>query len=73
MWIDTIDCTKGFIEGTLEDVTVLIGMSKNKSPSLGVIGIPFKKVNNERIFMPEVLIGSIKDKKAYSYMSGECK
>ncbi len=45
MWIDPIDCTKGFIEGNLEDVTVLIGMSINKYPCLGVIGIPFKKVS----------------------------
>ncbi len=44
LWIDPIDCTKGFIEGNFEDVTVLIGMSTNNHPSLGVIGIPFKKI-----------------------------
>jgi hypothetical protein len=54
-------------------VTVLIGMSINKSPSLGIIGIPFQKVNGERIFAPEVLIGSVNDKKAYKYQNNEWK
>jgi hypothetical protein len=33
-------------------VTVLIGISTNNNPALGVIGIPFKKINDKRIFDP---------------------
>ncbi len=54
-------------------MTVLIGMSTNQKPSLGIIGIPFQKVNQDRIFAPEVLIGSVKDQKAYKYRNNEWK
>ena len=27
LWIDPIDCTRGFLNGNIEDVTVLIGLS----------------------------------------------
>ena len=52
---------------------MLIGMSTNRKPVFGVIGIPFQKVNDQRIFAPEVLIGSVADQKAYKYRDEEWK
>jgi 3'-phosphoadenosine 5'-phosphosulfate (PAPS) 3'-phosphatase len=43
LWIDPIDCTRGFINGTLEDVTILIGLSFKKAPHVGIIGTPFRR------------------------------
>ena len=54
-------------------MTVLIGMSTNKNPSLGIIGIPFQKINEERLFAPQVLIRSVNDQKAYKYRNNEWK
>lgn len=30
IWIDPIDCTKGFVGGYVEDVTILIGISEKR-------------------------------------------
>ena len=43
LWIDPLDCTRGFIHGNPEDVTVLIGLSIGKKSHFGIIGTPFKK------------------------------
>ncbi len=48
-------------------------MSTNKQPSLGIIGIPFKKIDDKRVFDPEVLIGSVKDQKAYKFQNNQWK
>jgi 3'-phosphoadenosine 5'-phosphosulfate (PAPS) 3'-phosphatase len=32
LWIDPIDCTRGFINGNFEDVTILIGLSHKNKP-----------------------------------------
>jgi 3'-phosphoadenosine 5'-phosphosulfate (PAPS) 3'-phosphatase len=44
VWIDPIDCTKGFIDGHLEYVTVLIGLSRKLTAYAGVVGTPFKNI-----------------------------
>lgn len=59
MWIDPIDNTKGFINGTLDCVTVLIGLSRNKRAYIGVVGIPYLKDKEGLSFKPEILVGSV--------------
>lgn len=43
VWIDPIDCTKGFISGQMDYVTNLIGMSRNNKAYIGIVGAPYKK------------------------------
>jgi 3'-phosphoadenosine 5'-phosphosulfate (PAPS) 3'-phosphatase len=59
VWIDPIDNTKGFINGTLDCVTVLIGLSRNKRAYIGVVGVPYLKNKEELEFKPEVLVGCV--------------
>jgi 3'(2'), 5'-bisphosphate nucleotidase len=44
VWIDPIDCTKGFIRNDMHLVTTLIGLARNQSAYLGVIGIPYTQM-----------------------------
>lgn len=67
VWIDPIDCTKGFIQGEIQDVTVLIGISQKKQAEIGIIGIPYKMVNGKSLYDPSVIFGSATDKVAYEY------
>ena len=67
IWIDPIDNTKGFINGTAEDVTILIGISHKQKAEMGIIGIPFKKVGDKTIYDPSVVIGSVADQQAFEY------
>lgn len=62
VWIDPIDCTKGFINGKTEYVTTLIGMSRNKQAYIGVVGTGFKKVGETRVFSPTIQIGVVETK-----------
>ena len=50
VWIDPIDCTRGFIDGNIEDVTILIGLSLNNKPLAGIIGSPYKKIAGNKLF-----------------------
>lgn len=52
VWIDPIDNTKGFINGTLDCVTVLIGLSWNKKAELGIVGLPYVRENGNILFRP---------------------
>jgi 3'-phosphoadenosine 5'-phosphosulfate (PAPS) 3'-phosphatase len=60
LWIDPIDCTRGFINGNIEDVTILIGLSYRQKPYMGVIGTPYKKIGELKSFEPVVTVGSVK-------------
>jgi 3'(2'), 5'-bisphosphate nucleotidase len=52
LWIDPIDNTKGFINGALDCVTILIGLSRNHRAYLGVLGLPYRKTNEGVSFEP---------------------
>lgn len=62
LWIDPIDCTRGFINGNYEDVTVLIGLSADRKPSAGIIATPYRKINGKPLFQPVVTVGSVEEK-----------
>ncbi len=62
-----MDCTRGFINGNIEDVTVLIGMSISSTAHFGIIGSPFKKVRGKVFYDPTVTFGSIGCRKTYEY------
>jgi len=49
-WIDPIDCTRGFINGNIEDVTILIGLSYDNKPLAGIICSAYKKINENKLF-----------------------
>jgi 3'(2'), 5'-bisphosphate nucleotidase len=66
VWIDPIDNTKGFINGTLDCVTILIGLSRNKRAFLGVVGLPYLKNNETISFQPEIIVGAVTSGKAFS-------
>ena len=57
----------GFVNGNVEDCTVLIGVSYQQKPISGIIGTPFKLVGNEKVFDPIVSIGSVKEKEAFDF------
>lgn len=67
LWIDPIDCTRGFINGNYEDVTILIGLSHKKKPEAGIIGTPYRLKDGEKLYDPVVTIGSVKEKEAFDY------
>lgn len=67
LWIDPIDCTKGFLNGNYEDVTVLIGLSYQKKPEAGIIGTPYKKLGDKKVFEPVVTIGSVQEKETIDF------
>jgi 3'-phosphoadenosine 5'-phosphosulfate (PAPS) 3'-phosphatase len=66
VWIDPIDNTKGFIKGTLDAVTVLIGMSRKDRAFLGVLALPYIFDGHQQIFKPEILMGTVEGRKAFS-------
>lgn len=66
VWIDPIDNTKGFINGTLDCVTVLIGLSRNKRAYLGILGLPYRLNNQTLEFHPEILVGVVSASKSFS-------
>jgi 3'-phosphoadenosine 5'-phosphosulfate (PAPS) 3'-phosphatase len=41
LFVDPLDGTREFVEGRLQNVACLIGISRNKRPLAGVIGLPF--------------------------------
>lgn len=43
-WIDPIDSTKSLIDGNIENVSVLIGFSLNKTANLGLIAVPYRAI-----------------------------
>lgn len=66
VWIDPIDNTKGFLNGDLHAVTILIGLSKKGVAEIGIIGSPFLKQNNVNVYHPQVFVGSVSAKTAFS-------
>jgi 3'-phosphoadenosine 5'-phosphosulfate (PAPS) 3'-phosphatase len=66
VWIDPIDNTRGFIKGTLDAVTILIGLSRKERAYLGVLGLPYQKVDQKIVFEPEILVGTVEGKKAFT-------
>jgi 3'-phosphoadenosine 5'-phosphosulfate (PAPS) 3'-phosphatase len=66
-WIDPIDCTKGFIGGFVEDSTVLIGISHKGKASIGIVGSPFKYIEEEAVYHPSIFVGSVADQIAYEF------
>lgn len=66
VWIDPIDNTKGFINGTLNAVTVLIGMSRKERAFLGILALPYAFDGHDNIYKPEILMGTVEGKKAFS-------
>ena len=68
VWVDPIDCTKGFINNHVEDVTVLIGVSLNKKAEIGIVGMPFKRVGDKAVYMPSVAFGAVSDKIAFEFI-----
>ena len=50
VWIDPLDGTSDFVKGTLDAVTVLIGLSLKGKSRAGIIHTPFanaRETNNE--------------------------
>lgn len=58
IWIDPIDCTAGFTNNRLYEVTILVGISYKGKPVFGMIGHPFDLVLNKVVFAPSVYMGS---------------
>lgn len=67
LWIDPLDCTLGYVNGNVEDVTVLIGISSFEKPIAGIIGTPFKLIDGKKVFDPYVTIGSVKEQEAFDF------
>ena len=65
VWIDPIDNTKGFINNQLEAVTILIGLTRNNRPYLGIVTTPYAVEQSQRLFRPRVNIGNVVSKEAY--------
>ncbi len=47
VWVDPLDGTKEFLKGNLSAVTVLIGLSLEGVPSIGVVHYPFNIGEND--------------------------
>lgn len=71
VWIDPIDNTRGFIKGTLDAVTILVGLSRKERAYLGVVGLPYQKIDKEIVYEPEVLVGTVEGKKAFTISASQ--
>ena len=58
LWVDPIDCTAGFTNNRLYQVTILIGISYKGTPICGFIGHPFKKQADKNLYSPTIVLGS---------------
>lgn len=58
IWIDPIDCTAGFTNKRLYQVTILVGISYKGKPICGFIAHPYKRITDQDYFDPTVVIGS---------------
>lgn len=67
IFVDPLDCTRGYICGKLWECTVLIGVTVKGRPVLGIIGQPFKRGNNkEPLYEPRIIVGgTILSQKVY--------
>lgn len=60
VWIDPLDGTLSFVQGELDSVTTLIGVSYQGVPYMGIIGRPFTlKSENKYQFDPYIYFGHI--------------
>ena len=59
------------MNGNVEDVTVLIGVSSFQKPIAGIIGTPFKLINGKKVFDPYVTMGSVKEQEAYDFIDNK--
>jgi 3'-phosphoadenosine 5'-phosphosulfate (PAPS) 3'-phosphatase len=58
VWVDPLDGTNGFCSGDLDEVTILIGLSVDGKPRLGLIGVPYVKDSIDNlIFQPRIVLG----------------
>ncbi len=58
MFIDPLDCTRGYICGKKWECTVLIGITVKGEPVLGLIGQPFKRINEKQShYEPSFILG----------------
>jgi 3'-phosphoadenosine 5'-phosphosulfate (PAPS) 3'-phosphatase len=46
VWVDPLDGTLSYVNNEFDAVTTLIGLSIDKDPVLGVIGIPYPGVKD---------------------------
>jgi len=70
VWVDPIDGTANFINGELDGVTTLIGVSINSKATIGIIGKYYRKIitkdnNSELIFDPKCYFGHIDYKRVF--------
>ena len=56
IWIDPIDGTKNFLNGDINNVTNLIGITVNQRPKVGILHKPFM---NERPSLQRTYVGSV--------------
>ena len=61
VWIDPLDCTRGFVNNLKYECTILVGVTFKGEPILGIIGQPYKKTKGmpNYKFEPTINIGSI--------------
>lgn len=67
LWIDPIDCTTGFTNKSLYQVTVLVGLSYYSKPICGFIAQPFKRIGDKDYYDPTVIFGSTEFGRQCSY------
>ena len=74
IFIDPLDCTRGFVSNKKWGCTVLIGVTFKGKPILGVIGQPYLQVDSTQfIYQPRILMGTSISKEpcAFEYIGGE--
>ena len=59
IFIDPLDCTRGFVCNDKWDCTVLIGVTYKNQPVLGIIGQPYQREEtlNIPLYEPRILVG----------------
>lgn len=50
VWVDPLDGTLSYVNGELDAVTTLIGLSVGSVPVLGIIGYPFSVMKKNKIW-----------------------
>lgn len=62
IFVDPLDCTRGYISEKYDECTVLIGITVKGKPILGIIAQPYQKSSQPHsscIYSPRILVGGL--------------
>ena len=73
VWIDPLDGTVNYVNGEIQNVTVLIGLAVKGKPQIGLISCGFEDIydtkKDDLKFLPRTYVGDTQVNKVFEYKS----